>query len=102
MTESNLFDMSDVLMDSPRLIALKEADIQTHHAPFVTEAPWMAIPMKAAVAFISGYSPTDQEVSSIADLTASYGRLLDESGMVFNGKSKTEVEDMALEFVGTL
>lgn len=90
---SELFDQETVKVDSPRLVKLKEADVQTHHAPWM-ETPWMAIPMEAAREVLKGYD--DAGFTSIASVTASYGRLLEEYGIIFEGMTKREVEDDAL------
>ena len=93
-----LFDMSSVEKLSPRLEQIRKHDIQTHHAAHCEE-PWLAIPMKMARESLKGYEPHDGPLTSPAAITASYGRLLDESGMTFFGKSEREVQDAALQFV---
>ena len=94
--EAALFDLDAVRMDSPRLKALKEHDIQTHHAPHNTEAPWLAVPMKAAREVLRGYDLTDDESSSLSAIMARYCRLLDEAGLTFTGQTEREVQDAAL------
>ena len=88
-----LFDMDEVKMDSPRLIQLKQHDIQTHHAPHCEE-PWMAIPMIKAKEIAKAYLDGDED--DIASMTASAGRLLEDAGLVFYGHSQRDVEDAAL------
>ena len=85
-------------MDSPRLKEIKEHDIQTHHAPHMEEAPWLAIPMKAARELLAGYDLTEDEKNNLPAMMAGYCRLLDESGMTFEGDSEREVQDAALDF----
>ncbi len=95
---SELFDMDSVAMDSPRLAAIKAADIQTHHAPHMDE-PWLAIPMKLAKERLKDYITPDEPFNTVADITASYGILLEDGGLLFFGKSQKDVEDDALAFV---
>ena len=97
-----LFDTTTVAMDSPRLKAIKAADIHTHHAPHMDEDPWLAIPMKYAREILDGYDLTKAEKSYIPCMMAGYCRLLDECGIIFYGDSQREVEDAALAFVATL
>lgn len=92
----DLFDMDSVAMDSPRLAAIKVADIKTHHAPHMDEDPWLAIPMNDAREILDGYDLTKAEKSSIPDMMAGYCRLLDEYGMIFYGQTEREAQDAAL------
>ena len=96
MSRSDLFDMDSVAMDSPRLAAIKAADIQTHHAPHMEEDPWLAIPMKAARERLAGYITKDEPFDTVADITASFGRVLDDCGMLFYGDTEREAQDAAL------
>jgi hypothetical protein len=96
---ADLFDMDSVAMDSPRLAAIKAADIQTHHAPDIEDAPWMAIPMKRAREVLRSYDLTEAEKSSLPYMMVGYCRLLDEAGVTFYGKSEEEVTDAALAFL---
>ena len=96
LSSSDLFDMDSVAMDSPRLAAIKAADIQTHHAPHMDEDPWLAIPMNDAREILDGYDLTKAEKSSIPDMMAGYCRLLDECGMIFYGQTEREAQDAAL------
>ena len=101
-TEDNaLFDLDSVKMDSPRLVAIKEHDIQTHHAPHC-EDPWMAIPMGIAREEFKDYEDEENKFTDCASITASVGILLEEAGMLFTGYSQREVEDAALAFVESL
>jgi hypothetical protein len=94
-----LFDMDAVAMDSPRLAAIKAADIQTHHAPHMEEAPWLAIPMHAARERLKSYITKDEPFNTVADITASFGSVLDDCGMLFYGNTEREAQDAALDFV---
>ncbi len=85
-------------MDSPRLKEIKEHDIQTHHAPHMEEAPWLAVPMKAARELLAGYDLTEDEKNNLPAMMAGYCRLLDEARYTFEGDSEREVQDSALEF----
>jgi len=96
LSRSDLFDMDSVAMDSPRLAAIKAADIQTHHAPHMEEDPWLAIPMKAARERLKGYITKDEPFNTVADITASFGRVLDDCGMLFYGDTEREAQDAAL------
>ena len=94
--------MSDLLFDvpeqlSPRLKTMREHDVQVHHAPLCTEVPYMASPMHAARQVAENY--TDDECDTIADITASVGRVLDEQGLIFTGMTQKEVEDDALAWI---
>ena len=96
LSRSDLLDMDSVAMDSPRLAAIKAADIKTHHAPHMDEDPWLAIPMNDAREILDGYDLTQAEKSSIPDMMAGYCRLLDECGMIFYGQTEREAQDAAL------
>lgn len=96
---SELFDMDTVLMDSPRLAEIKAADIQTHYAPHLEEDPWLAIPMNAARERLKGYISKDEPCDTIFDITASYGVILDDCGMLFYGETEKEAQDAALVYV---
>jgi hypothetical protein len=96
LSTSALFDMDSVSMDSPRLAAIKAADIQTHHAPHMEEDPWLAIPMKAARERLTRYITKDEPFDAVADITASFGRVLDDCGMLFYGDTEREAQDAAL------
>ena len=91
-----MFDMDSVAMDSPRLASIKAADIQTHHAPHMEEDPWLAIPMHAARERLKGYISKDEPFNTVADITASFGRVLDDCGMLFYGQTEREAQDAAL------
>ena len=99
---SELFDIDTVLQDSPRLAAIKAADIQTHHAPHMDEDPWLAIPMNAARERLKSYITKDEPFNTVADITASYGRVLEDEGLLFFGESQREVEDEAIAFVARM
>ena len=98
--ETNLFDMESVAMDSPRLTAIKKHDIQTHHAGHLDDDddPWMAIPMEAARKRLEGYICKDEPANNVAEITISFGSLLEDEGMIFYGKTKEEVESAALNY----
>ena len=100
MSES-LFNMESVAMDSPRLIKIKEHDIQTHYAPNA-EPPWLAIPMNHAKFRLRAYITKDEPFNTVADMTASYGRLLDDAELLFYADSKKDAEDDALAYVERL
>lgn len=102
MSRSALFDMDSVAMDSPRLAAIKAADIQTHHAPHMDEDPWLAIPMNAARELLDGYDLTEDESGSVSGIMAGYCRLLDEAGMTFTGQTEREVQDAALAYLSNV
>jgi hypothetical protein len=95
----DLFDMDSLAMDSPRLAAIKAADIQTHHAPHMEVDPWLAIPMERAREILDGYDLTPFEKTSIPDMMAGYCRLLDECGLLFYGDTEREAQDAALAFL---
>ena len=96
---STLFDMESVAMDSPRLAAIKAADIQTHHAPHMVEDPWLAIPMQAARERLARYITKDEPFNTVADITASFGRILDDCGLLFYGDTEREAQDAALAYL---
>jgi hypothetical protein len=83
---------------SLREFDIEEHDIQTHHAPHMEEAPWLAIPMKEARELLAGYDLTEDEKNNLPAMMAGYCLLLDESGMIFEGDSEREVQDAALDF----
>ena len=96
---NHLFDMESVAMDSPRLAAIKAADIQTHHAPHMEESPWLAIPMHAARERLKGWITKDEKFNTVADITASFGIVLEDSGMIFFGDTERAVQDAALAYL---
>lgn len=100
-TPENLFDLDAVLMDSPRLVALRVHDIQTHHAPHMDEDPWLAVPMHRARALLAGYDLPAAETASVPVIMAGYCRLLDEAGLTFLGSTERDVQDAALAFCGS-
>jgi hypothetical protein len=91
-----LFDLDSVALDSPRLTALKAADIQTHHAPHMEDDPWLAVPMNAAREMLKGYNLKEEESGSVAGIMEGYCGLLDEAGMTFTGQTERYVQDDAL------
>jgi hypothetical protein len=95
---NTLFNIDEFAQDSPRLAEIKAADIQTHHAPHMEE-PWMAIPMKLAKEHLGDHITADEPLNTIADITASYGILLEDDSLLFFGSSKEEVENAALDAV---
>jgi len=95
---NELFNPETVAMDSPRIKAVKEADIQTHHAPHM-EDPWLAVPMKLAKEIAKSWVTSDEPLDTVADITASVGIILDDAGMLFYGMTEREAQDAALEFV---
>jgi hypothetical protein len=94
MTE--LFPIESVAGDSPRLKAIKAADVQTHHSPHLDDDPWLAIPMHAARERLKSHISKGEPLNSILDVTASYGILLDDSGLIFYGETESEAQDKAL------
>ena len=92
-----LFDLDSVALDSPRLTALKAADIQTHHAPHMEDDPWLAVPMNAAREMLKGYNLKEEESGSVAGIMEGYCGLLDEAGMTFTGQTERYVQDAALD-----
>ena len=95
----SLFDLNSVAMDSPRMAAIKAADIQTHHAPHMDEDPWLAIPMTLAKEAAKGYITKDEPLDTVADITASVGLVLDDAGLLFYGDTEEEAQDKALAYV---
>lgn len=95
----NLFDLDSVAMDSPRLAEIKASDIQTHHAPHMEEDPWLAIPMHAARKCLAVHITKDEPLETVADITASFGRILDDRGLLFFGATERDAQDAALEFL---
>ena len=96
---NELFDENDIAIDSPRIKAIKEHDIQTHHAEHCPDDPWLAIPMKLAKKHLHGNEAHPENIKTIGDICASIGALLDDHGLLFYGMSEREVQDAALEFV---
>ena len=94
----SLFDLETVRQDSPRLAAIKAADIQTHHAPHMPE-PWLAIPMNLAREAVKGHITKDETFNTPADITATFGRLLDDKGLMFFGATQKDAEDDALAWL---
>lgn len=92
----SLFDLAGVKQKSPRLMQLEEHDVQTHYSEIMKLDPYMAIPMKAARDYLKKYNPHDEPLTSVGAITASYGRVLDDAGLVFTGDDKKDVEDQAL------
>jgi hypothetical protein len=98
-TAASLFDMDSVTMDSPRLVAIKAADIQTHYAAHLQEDLWLAIPMHAAREKLKAYITKDRPCDTVYEITGLWGRLLDEYGLLFYGNTKRAAQDAALTFV---
>jgi hypothetical protein len=98
----SLFDLDAVKQDSPRLAAIKAADIQTHHAPHMTECPWLAVPMNLARKVVEESVTRDEPFDTVADITATYGKILEDKGMIFFGATKKDVEDDALAWLMTI
>lgn len=88
-------------MDSPRMAAIKAADIQTHHAPHMDEDPWLAVPMILAKEVAKGWVTKDEPLDTVADITASVGVVLDDNGLLFYGDTEEEAQDKALAYVQT-
>ena len=95
----SLFDLDSVAMDSPRMAAIKAADIQTHHAPHMMEDPWLAVPMILAKKVAQGWATKDEPLDTVADITASVGVVLDDEGLLFYGDTEEEAQDKALAYV---
>lgn len=103
MTETlELFAPESVQMDSPRTVAIREHDIQTHFAP-QCPSPWMAIPLaKARQYLFPGGQLTDQdkeETKDIPTITMHYGRLLDEAGLICEADTERNATEMAFDLV---
>jgi hypothetical protein len=94
----SLFDLDAVKQDSPRLTRIKAADIQTHHAPHMDD-PWLAIPMNLAREMVKAYITQDEPFENIADITATFGIMLDDAGLLFHGATQKDVEDDALAWL---
>lgn len=95
----SLFDLDTVRMDSPRLVALREHDVQTHHAAHC-DPPWMAIPMNAAREYLAkNYDAAPKELTDIPTITMCYARVLDDMDFVFTATTEREAQDLALERV---
>ena len=101
MNEETLFNLDAVAMDSPRLAAIKAADIQTHHAPDMDEDPWISVPMIAARKVLEGYIDHESEAATVPDIIMNFCRLLDDAGMIFYGDTEREVQDAALGWLAT-
>lgn len=97
----SLFDLESVKQDSPRLASIKAADIQTYHAPHMLE-PWLAIPMVLAREVVKGYITKDEPFNTPADITASFGSILEDADLIFYGQTKEEAEGEALAKVKAL
>ena len=85
----SLFNLDEVKQLSPRIQLIQDHDIQWHKSIFCDDAPYLVIPMKVARDFIDPNN--DEPLETIADMTASYGRLLDDAGMVFSGSNKNDL-----------
>jgi hypothetical protein len=94
--------MESFAMDSPRLIKIKEYDIQTHYAHHVPIGSWLAIPMNHAKLRLKAYITKDEPFDTVADITATYGRLLDDAGLLFYAETKKDAEDDALAYMERL
>lgn len=61
------------------------------------EEPWMAIPMIAAKEALKEYITKDEPLNTVADMTATYGRLLEDWGMIGYGNTEEEsIVDLAV------
>lgn len=94
MTEE-LFDPATTAQESPRLTAIREADIQTQEFPGMPD-PWIAIPMHAAREALAEYDaiPDEGSVPMIA-----IKLLLEDVGLVFRGQTEREAQDQALSYI---
>lgn len=90
-----LFDLAPVQVDSPRLVQLRDNDIQTHHSPKCEI--WYAVPMKIARDFLSN-SGVEGEFDSIMKIMIRKAWVLEDAGLVFTGDSKESLESEALAF----
>jgi hypothetical protein len=95
----SLFDLDAVKQDSPRLTRIKVADIQTHHAPHMPDCPWLAIPMNLAREIVKAYITQDEPFDTPADITATFGRILEDKGLIFYGDTQKDAEDDALAWL---
>jgi len=93
-----LFDLETVAMDSPRLAAIKAANIQSHYAPYA-EPQWIAIPMNLAKEMLEEYDSLNCEFKDIGNICASFGAVLDDLNLICYGNSKEYVENQALALV---
>ena len=63
--------------------------IKTHHAPHC-DPPWLAVDMDKAAESLAGYKLTNAERSDIAELMASYCRLVEDAGLCYYGATEQE------------
>jgi len=96
-TDTNpLFDLDQVKQDSPRLVLLKEHDIQTHFNKDC-EPPWLAIPMNLARPIAKKWNQKGK-FETIPEICASVGITLDERGLLFFADTKEDAEADALAY----
>jgi len=93
--KTTLFDLDTVAMYSPRLTAIKDANIQSHYAPHA-EPQWIAIPMNLAKEMLEEYDSLNCEFEDIGNICASFGMVLDDLNLICYGNSKEDVENQAL------
>lgn len=93
-----LFDIDSYSQLSPALVELKKHDIGTHNSSEL-ENPWIAIPLAACRdKFLETAKLYDCALDDIIDTCASICRILDEAGMIFYGKTESDVIDQAYKF----
>lgn len=95
MSTETLFDLDAFSGNSPRMAAIKAADIRTHYAPHMDE-PWLAIPMNAAKAALDGRAPKAEQIESVSAIMANFCKLLECLNLLFFGMTENEAVDAAL------
>lgn len=94
---TELFDPETVAMDSPRLVALREHDVQTDHCASC-DPPWLAIPMKAAREYLTrNCERAPERMADLPTITMHYSRSLDEADLTIFAATEREAQDLALE-----
>jgi len=89
--KDSLFNLDEVKQLSPRMQLIQDHDIQSHYSDCGDDYPYLVIPMKVARHLLKGYITKDEPLNTVEDITASYGRLLDEAEMTFYGSKKDEL-----------
>jgi hypothetical protein len=90
-----LFNLDEVKQLSPRMQLIQDHDLQWHYSD-CRDYPYLIIPMKIARHLLKGYITKDEPLKTVEDMTASYGRLLDEAEMTFYGSKKDELVTEAI------
>ena len=92
-----LFSLEKFNELSPRMKLIKKHDIKTNHAKYMEE-PWLAIPMNLARQVAKEYDKDYANMKDPVEICASVGRLLDDKGMTFYGKTERDVVDSAIQY----